>query len=77
MPVSDDQVFVAAKTDVALDGLSPEHRLLYLIARQTGSDGLTGRELDDLYDGAVEAAGSVGAAIEAFESGRMCLEKHE
>ena len=72
-----ERVFKAVKTDVALDSLSPENRLMYLIALATGDHGVTGYEWDDLYDEAVGAAGSVGAAIEAFKSGRMSLAKRE
>ena len=73
----DDRIFRAAKTDFAPDALSPELRLMWLLARATGEDGLTSDEWEDLYDQAVASAGSVGAAIEALESGRMSLEKHQ
>ena len=72
--MKDDRVFVAPKTDAGLVGLSDGAKLMLLIIRATGTQGLTAEEWDNLYDDAVESAGSVGAAIEAFESGRMGLE---
>jgi hypothetical protein len=49
--------------------------LVAMLVKHTGRDGIEVEHLYELFDMAVAAAGSISGAIEAWESGRMNLER--
>ncbi len=74
-PKSLSGIIRATQIDSSTSGLSPAAMLLLLLMKHTDRNGITEDHLSELFNKAVFAAGSIGAAIEALENGRMRLHK--